>query len=116
MLLSPLLLAHVPCDLRRSNDLAVGVLDRRDCEGNDNQASVFALPNGLEMVDAVPLSNPCQDRSFFSMPVLRNHNGDGLADRFFRRVAENSFGALVPACDDAIEVLAYDRIVAEIDN
>src|ERR1700733_103428 len=116
LLLSPLLLADVPCDLRRSNDLALGVLDRRDCERNDNQASVFALPNGLEMVDAIPLSNPCQDRSFFSMPVLRNHKGDGLADRLFRRIAKDPFGARVPACDDAIEVFAYDCVVAEIDN
>ena len=78
LFLSPLLLAHVPCDLRRSNDLTVGVLDRRDCEGNDNQASVFALPNALEMVDALPSSNPCQDCSFFSMPRLAESHGDWL--------------------------------------
>ena len=93
LLLSPLLLAHVPCDLRRSNDLAVGVLDGRNCEGNDNQASVFALPNGLEMVDALPRES-VSGSYFLQHAGLANHNGDGLADRLFRRIAKDPFGPL----------------------
>jgi len=100
LLLTSLLRADVSRDLRSSNDLSVGALDGRNGQGNDDQAAIFALPNRLEMVDTLPSPDPCQNRSFFILPVFWNHDCDGLADRLFRRVAENSFSAPVPARDN----------------
>src|SRR5271166_3193212 len=108
--------ADVSSDLRGSEDLSVGALDGRNGQGNEDQAAIFALPNSLEMVDALPSSDSCQNRSFFILPVFWNHDRDGLADRLSGRVAENSFGAPVPTRDNAIEVLAHDCVVAGVDN
>jgi CheY-like chemotaxis protein len=55
--------------------------------------------------ETLPSPDPRQNRSLFIVPVSWNHDCDGLADRFFRRVAEYSFGAPVPARDSAIEAL-----------
>src|SRR5580704_1115345 len=114
-LLTSLLLADVPRDLRSSNDLSVGVPDRGHGQRNDNQAAIFALPNRLELVGTLPSPDPRQNRPFFVMPVYWNHDRDGLADRLFHRVAEDTFGAPVPACYHAIEVLAHDCVVAGVD-
>jgi hypothetical protein len=116
LLLTLLLRADVSRDFRSSNNLSDGVPDGRNGQGNDDQAAIFALPNRLEMVDTLPSPDACQNRSFFILPVFWNHDCDGLADRLFRRVAENSLGAPVPACDNAIEVLADNCVVAGIDN
>src|ERR1700722_16489721 len=115
LLLTSLLLADVPRDLRSSNDLSVGVPDRRHGQRNDDQAAFLSLPNRLELGGTPPSRDPGQNRSFFIMPVYWNHERDGLADRLFRRVAEDAFGAPVPACDHAIEVLAHDCVVAGVD-
>src|ERR1700727_3793805 len=95
--LAPLLRADVSRDLRSSNNLSVGALDGRNGQGNDDQAAIFALPNRLERVDTLPSPDACQNRSFFIFPVFWDHDGDGLAGRVFRRVAENSLSAPVPA-------------------
>jgi hypothetical protein len=54
------------------------------------------------MVDTLPSPDACQNRSFFIFPVFWDHDRDGLTDRLFSRVTENSLGALVPARDNAI--------------
>ena len=70
LLLTSLLRANVPRDLRRSNDLSAGAPDGRNGQGNDDQAAIFALPNRLEMVDTLPSSDPRQNRSFFIIAGL----------------------------------------------
>ena len=45
------------------------------------------------------------------MTVLRNDNCDGLANNLFGTVAEDTFRTPIPACNNAIEVLA-DNCVA----
>jgi hypothetical protein len=47
---------------------------------------------------------------------LRNDNCDGLANRLFGRVAEGTFRTPIPACDNAIEVLAYNCIVTGLND
>ena len=113
LLLTSLLLGDVSRDLRRANDLSVGVPDGGHGQRNDNQTAIFALPNRLEMVGTLPSPDPRQNRSFFVMSVYWNHDRDGLANRLFRRVAEDTFGTPVPACDHAIEVFAHDRVIAK---
>ena len=76
------------------------------------QRAVFPSAHGLEVIDALALSQPGKNIGLFLLPVLRDQKlGHCLADRLFGRIAEKAFRAFVPARDNAVEVLADDRIV-----
>ena len=68
------------------------------------------------MVDTLPTSDARQDITLFILSIFGNNNGNGLTDRLCGSVAEDSLGAPVPAGDYAVEVLAYDRVVAQFDD
>ncbi len=48
------------------------------------------------------------------MAVFRNNNRDRLANCLFGSVAEDALCAFVPAYDNAIEILAYDYVIARL--
>jgi hypothetical protein len=77
---------------------------------------MLALPNRLKMID--PLSSPeaGQNRALFIKPVLWNDYSDGLANRLVRRVVEEALRTSIPAGDDAVQVLAYNRVVTRLDD
>jgi len=50
------------------------------------------------------------------MRVKISRSSDRLTDRLFGGVTEDALGASVPARDNPIEVLAYDRVVAGLDD
>ncbi len=77
---------------------------------------MLALPNSLEMVDTFASPGARQNRTLFILPVSRNDNCNGLADRLFGSVSKDTLCAPVPACDRTIEVLAYNGGVAGLDN
>src|SRR6516162_2541958 len=110
LLLVSLLLGDIPRDLRCADNPAVDILDRRNGQRDRDKAPILALANGLEMVDVLPSPDAVQNVAFFIAPILRNNNCDGLPNYFLRRVAEDAFCALIPARDNAIEVLAYDCV------
>lgn len=83
---------------------------------NCNQGTILALANGLILVDPFSAPDTLKNCGFFVVPVERNQNGDRLSDHFFGEITENPLCALVPTCDDAIEVLAYDCIITELDD
>src|SRR4051794_39307918 len=68
------------------------------------------------MFDALAAADARQDRIFLGPAVRRYQYRDRLADDFFGRIAEQPLRALVPACDDAIEVLANDGVVTRLDD
>src|SRR3546814_16444121 len=45
-----------------------------------------------------------------------NQDQDRLADDLVGRIAEEPLRTLIPARDDAVEVLAYDRVVGGLDD
>src|SRR6516162_11134269 len=51
-----------------------------------------------------------------ALPVFRNQNCNGFTNRLFGSVAEDTLGTPIPACDNAVEVLAYNRIVTGLDD
>src|ERR1700675_4330161 len=63
------------------------------------------------MVGPLALLQAFNNRSFFVTTVEGNNQGDILADRFFRSIAEQSFCALIPTGDYAIQIFAHNRIV-----
>ena len=95
-------------------NLALRILNRRDGQRDDDKAAVLALANGLKMVDTLPAPDARQDITLFVLSIFGNNNGDGLTDRLCGSVAEHTFDALVPARDNAVEVLAYDHVIARL--
>src|SRR6202795_3257794 len=68
------------------------------------------------MVGPLALLQAFNNRSFFVTTVEGNNQGDILADRFFRSIAEQSFCALIPTGDYAIQIFAHNRIVRRFHN
>ena len=106
----------VPGDFRRPDDPAVRVPDRRDGDENFDQASVLAPSHGVVGLDALAAPDAFQDAGLFVLPIGRNEESDPLADDLVRRIAEDSLGGLVPAGDDAIDVVGHDRVVRPLDD
>jgi hypothetical protein len=111
LLLISLLLGNIPRDLRCADNLAFGIFNRRKGQRNSDQAAMLALSNGLEMVDTLSSSDARQNFTLFALPVFRDHNCNGLTDRLFSGEAKDALGTPVPACDNAVEIFAYNRFV-----
>ena len=71
---------------------------------------VVALPYGFIMFDTFAAANAGEDVRLFVEEVRRDQDRDGPADSFFGGIAEEMFGTAVPACYDAVEILADDGI------
>src|SRR5262245_63867348 len=111
----PLALGNVAGDFRRADNFAFRILYGRDRQRNVNPAPLLALANSLMLLDPLAAPHTFKDRRLLIAPVQRNQGGDGPADDLLARIAKYPFRALVPACDDAIEVLAYDCIITRLD-
>jgi len=68
------------------------------------------------VVNALPGSNPFEDFLFRGMQVLRDESQDRLAYYLLGCVSEHAAGALIPACNDAVQILANNAVVGRIDN
>ena len=63
------------------------------------------------MRDRLTRSNACEHHIFFALPVRRNDHANRLADGFGGRIAKHAFRRQIPRGDDAVEILADDRII-----
>src|SRR6516225_10257844 len=52
----------------------------------------------------------------FTLPVFGDHDCNGLTNRLFGSVAKDPLCTPIPACDNAIEVLAYNHVVTGLDD
>ena len=109
-------LADVAGYLRRTDHAALRVPDWRDGQRDGQKRTVLAPPHRLEVIDRAARAHLAQDVIFLRKPVGGDDERDGLADRFFSGVAEHPLGGAVPRRDDAVEVLADDRVVGGLDN
>src|SRR5262245_57882418 len=114
--LAPLTLGNVSGDFRCTDDFAATILDGGDRQGNIDQAFVLALTNGFIVVYTFAIPDAVEDSGLLVTAIWWKQNRDGLADDLFSEVAENSFSALVPAGDCAIEAGTYDCIVTGLDD
>src|SRR6185295_7119588 len=71
---------------------------------------------GLEMLDALSMSNTLENVRLLTYAVRWNELVDGLADPFGGAVTEQLFGAAVPTRDVAVEVFADDGVIGRIHN
>ena len=67
--LAPFVLSYVASDFRCANDFALSVSDRRNGQGNINQAPILALPNGFIMFDALAAQDSLNERLFFFLAI-----------------------------------------------
>jgi hypothetical protein len=72
--------------------------------------------NGLIVVDALTAPDVSQDQILFILPLWWNDDCHRFSNNLFCAVAKKSLRALVPAHDDAIDVLAYYRIITGLDD
>ena len=68
------------------------------------------------MLDGFTRPNVLEDRQLLVPTIGRNQDQDRLADDFFCRIAKQAFRAFVPTHNDAIKILAYDRIFGRLDD
>ena len=111
LLLSPLALGDIPGDFGSADDPSIGILERRYRQRNIDQTSVLAATDGIVMINALTAAHALDDFWFFINAICRDQDRDRLADDLFRLIAEQPLGTAIPACDDAVEVLADNRVV-----
>jgi hypothetical protein len=75
---------------------------------------MLATPNGFVVFDLLSPPDTGENLTFFIVAVFRNNNRDGLANCFFGSEAEDALCAFIPAYDNAIEILAYDYVIARL--
>src|SRR5262249_16028693 len=110
LLRSSLPFADVPRNLGCTDHIAGGIPEWRYGEGNVDQTSVLAPPNAFIMLDAFATSNAFKDGRLFVMSLWRHQDGYGLADHLVRSIPVQSLRALVPARDNAVQVLGDYRV------
>ena len=102
-------------DFRGSNDFAISVPDRRNRKRYVEEGPAFAAANRLELFDSfLSAPQPRQNLAVLHRAGLRHQHRDGLPYDFVGLVAEHPLGALVPAHDDAVQVLTDDGVIGRI--
>jgi hypothetical protein len=98
-------------DFRRADHPARIIVNRRDGQRDRNQRPVLALADGVEVRDPFARSNAPEDHVLLGLPIGRNDHANRLADRFRCGVAKHAFSRTIPGGDDAVQVLADDRVI-----
>jgi hypothetical protein len=66
---------------------------------------------GFEVVHALTAPDAREDHVLFRLAIVRDDDADRLAHCLGRRVPEYPLGGSIPGRDDAVHVLADDRVV-----
>ena len=68
------------------------------------------------MIDALASLYPVEDLDHVVAMAWNREPQDRLSDHLVGRVSEYAFRGFVPACDDAFQVIADDRVVGGRDD
>ncbi len=79
-------------------------------------APVFGYAHGFEMLDVLSVTDTLQYLRDFVLVIVGRQQRDRPADYLFSRVAVNMFRAFVPVGNDAVQILADDRVLGGIDD
>src|SRR3546814_3876096 len=79
-------------------------------------SDLLALANRVVVVDGLAAADAGEDYVFFVVAVGGNQDRHRLPDLFLGGIAEEPLRAAVPACGDAVEVLADDGVVRRLDD
>ena len=100
----------------RADHRAVCRSDRRDGQGNRDEASILALADGFEMLDAPSGPDLRQHARLLRAAVGRNDRRNRTPDDLIGGIAEHALRRAVPGLDDAVEVLAGDGVLRGVDD
>ena len=89
---------------------------RGDCQRDVEKAAVLALPDRLEVMNPLASVDLVEDCRLFIAPVEGNDDRNRLADGLLRGEAEQPLRAVVPAENDAVEILRQDGVIRGFDN
>jgi hypothetical protein len=64
----------------------------------------------------VTAPNAAENCVLLALTLRWHQDGCRLADSLLGRIAKETLGALVPTCHDPVEVSAYYRVIAALDN
>ena len=103
--------ANIPRDLARADNMAFAVAHRGHGHRDVEQGAVFAEPLGEELADPFAIADTFEDQVFLVLAVGREQPADRLADHFVRGVAEQPLGRRIPRDDDAVQILRDNGIV-----
>src|SRR6266404_2770525 len=109
-----LLVRDILRDFRGSHDTPGAILHGRNCKGNVEFSTVLAYADSFEMVDSLASLESLKNLCFLVPAVGRNDERNVPADRLLCGVPEHSPRTFIPAGDDAIQILADDRVVRGI--
>ena len=109
-------LRDVAGDLRRADDPPGFVANRRHRQRNREPGAVLTLSDRFEVIDLLTGADLREHGVFFALQLVRNEHANRLPDGFRGGVAEHPFGGGIPRGDDALEILADDRVVARVDD
>ena len=116
LLLSPLALSDIPGNFGSADDPAIGIFERRYRQRDIDQTSVLAATDGIVMINALPRRTRSMISGSSSMRSAGIRIVIGLPMTSSGLVAEQPLGTAIPACNDAVEVLADNRVVRRFDN
>jgi hypothetical protein len=115
-LLRPLRFGDVTGDFRGGDDFSSLVLDRRNGEGNIDEAPVLALSNRLVVIDFFASADPFENKGFFVLSIHWNKDRHRPSHGLLRRITKEELRATVPSHNDAVEILGKDRVVRRFDD
>src|SRR6476660_6229879 len=111
LLLSPLALGDIPGNFGGPDDPSISIFERRYRQRNVDETSVLAATDRIVMINPLAPAYARKNFRFLTHAIWGNQDRDRLADGLFRLVAEQPLGTAIPTCDDAVKVLADNRIV-----
>ena len=116
LLLRSLAVGDVASNLRRSDDPAGLVLHGRDRQRHVDHATIFRAAHRVEVIESFTAPEPAENVLLLLEPIMGDDHLDRPPDHLRRLVPEDPRGAGIPARDDAVERLAYDRVVGCFDD
>ena len=108
--------ADVAGDLRDPDQPAARIAHRRHGQRDLDRAAVAPQTDRLVLVQPLAGAAAGENLQLLVEPVGRDQHRHRPAHRLVGRVAEQPHGAAVPRRDDAVAVLAVDRVVGGFDD
>src|SRR5262249_25298933 len=81
-------------------------------ERDRNERTIFSPTDRIEMIDFLTATNAGEHFVFFALTIVRNDRADRMSDHLDSGIAEHPLGCAIPRRDNAVQILADDRIVA----
>ena len=104
-------LRNITCDFRCTDHRAVLSEHRRNGQRNRDEPPIAAFPHCFEMIDAAAGANRCEHGVFLGLAIVGNDLPNRTADHLGSGETEHPLGRGVPRLNDAVQVLADNRIV-----